>query len=269
MEWKAQDFGMTVKTAVLVTVALALASCSKSADERPLDLYVFDEQFNGLVSFFLNDEARDFVKGRDNSLIKILGLVNTTATHANATYANDRPTGDRMFLGNAALLTGRIASINRESPGAPYLVFRDSGAKGTEAHLASKLSAEVRTLKPGQNITLVCNGKGAVAGTPIFAECQRATVVAAEVRHRLAQEIESFSEGEAVPPAAVEIAVRLESMARTVDDAAACSRRCDRQVNTVQADTALGGIVDAMRNGRLKIDSETGERIKRRGVTTG
>ncbi|OUM04513.1 OB-fold protein [Variovorax sp. JS1663] len=221
--------------------------------------YQFDLQFMSLFEYLLADDISGFIRGDETLLGQRLDLVVTTPKEVAKIYADNQVAGDQKFFRKRLLLSGKIESISSGLGNTPYIVYRDTGPIGAQAHLSRDLAPAAAQLKKGQSVALVCNGKGSVAGVPMFGDCHFAASIAKEEGAKLGKEVERFLKGEATTPSAVRLTVSVEAMARAVDDKVDCSKGCSKAINQAQASDPkrIAEIIAKMRAAGLKIDAES------------
>ncbi|WP_162874453.1 OB-fold protein [Pseudomonas viridiflava] len=96
-----------------------------------------------------------------------------TASQVSSSYEENTVAADILFKGKQVKITGRIDDINTDYRGRPYLVLASKNQFMGPQFQFDKSDLEVMAqLKKGQNVTVICTGKGDVIKTPMFEDCK-------------------------------------------------------------------------------------------------
>lgn len=222
-----------------------------------------DPQFKAILSSLVQDEVSVFAQGGDTALSKEVPRAEAKAVAR--LYSDNQVAGDQRYFEKRVLLSGTIGSINSGLGNVPYIVFRDTGFVGLQAHLPVEQAEEAAKLKKGQRLHLVCIGGGAIAGVPVFKDCQFANQFASAEGKKLEHEVAAFLQGKEVPETAALLAVYAESLAKTIDDASTCTKECMKLSNEKRASDpqGLGSVIRAMRDGGLKVPPAVEKKLRR------
>lgn len=133
-----------------------------------------------------------------------LNVKHTNARQAARMYAQNEVAADKELYRKNVLLSGTIASINSGFGNTPYLVLESASVLQVQAHLVSGTVDRAATLKKGQTLKLLCQGAGALAGSPVFRNCQFADEAAKQKWNEVIERLEAYYKGEKATPVAVQ-----------------------------------------------------------------
>jgi len=96
-----------------------------------------------------------------------------SASQVLAAYEDNTVAADMLFKGKRAKVTGVVSDINTDFMGDPYVLMRTHD-QFTSPHFGfdKKDLDVIAKLKKGAKVSVICKGKGDVAKTPMFDECQ-------------------------------------------------------------------------------------------------
>ena len=96
-------------------------------------------------------------------------LLTTTPEAIYHDYQKNPEAADRKYLGKRLTIKGKIAAVSASM----VIDFAVNGTKDTvTATLTDEQVGRGWSLKPGQELELVCTGLGLVMGTPLVARCE-------------------------------------------------------------------------------------------------
>lgn len=96
-----------------------------------------------------------------------------SASQVLAAYEENTVAADMLFKGKRAKVTGVVSDINTDFMGDPYLLMRTHNQFSSPHFGFDKEDLNViAKLKKGAQVSVICKGKGDVAKTPMFDECQ-------------------------------------------------------------------------------------------------
>lgn len=115
----------------------------------------------------------DEMSQRQREAERVAALESFTAADIAEAYSRNTYAADMTFKGKPFKVTGTVASINTDFRGKPYVTMKGGVNQFMEPQFALAKSNEkfAVTLKPGDQITLACTGRGDVAKTPMSNEC--------------------------------------------------------------------------------------------------
>ncbi|ENY78057.1 hypothetical protein C206_08739 [Pseudomonas putida TRO1] len=104
---------------------------------------------------------------------RVAALESFTASEIAKAYSQNTYAADQTFKGRDFKVTGTVASINTDFRGKPYVTMKGGANRFQEPQFAIAESDEkfAVSLKPGDEITLACTGRGDVAKTPMSGQC--------------------------------------------------------------------------------------------------
>ncbi|NWB92317.1 OB-fold protein [Pseudomonas agarici] len=92
-----------------------------------------------------------------------------------ADYEENTVAADMLYKGKRVGITGKIQDINTSFMGDPYLILNAKNQfNAPHAEFEKSQLEAMAKLKKGQSVNMVCTGKGDVAKTPVFKECELA-----------------------------------------------------------------------------------------------
>ncbi|MEN6316618.1 MAG: hypothetical protein ABFD25_20475 [Clostridiaceae bacterium] len=88
-------------------------------------------------------------------------------------YHENTVAADQRFKSKKIKISGKVADINTDIMGNPYITLRGGVNQFMEPQFAfNKSSADsLANLKKGSKVTLICTGKGDIAKTPMLDSC--------------------------------------------------------------------------------------------------
>lgn len=179
---------------VTATLTLALFSMFSLANG-----YQLSPNENALLDALLKDDAAVALSGGE-SMLEYHLPASVSAIEASKTYEDNQVAGDQKYFNKPLLLTGTITGIYSGLGNVPYI-----GMKGKNQFLSPQVHFDkpnmdkIVQLKKGQEISFVCTGAGAVAGTPMFKNCEFAEVIIANKEAELKNMAAKALTGEALP----------------------------------------------------------------------
>jgi hypothetical protein len=89
-----------------------------------------------------------------------------------AAYAHDRVAADRRFKDHSLVVTGVVRSVERDFEGSIVVRLGTGDAYDTvNAHLATRGDPSLTGVNKGQEVALLCVGRGALIGAPSLGSC--------------------------------------------------------------------------------------------------
>jgi hypothetical protein len=117
-------------------------------------------------------EERLLAQARDNTRKELANLSSVTASQLASAYSDNTVAADQQYKGKKYKVTGVISDINTDLFGAPYLVLRGTNQFfGPQFGFSKADASQLASLKKGQQVTLICTGRGDVAKTPMSDDC--------------------------------------------------------------------------------------------------
>jgi len=96
-----------------------------------------------------------------------------TASQVAASYDENTVAADISFKGKKVQVTGKITDINTDFMGNPYLVLAGTNQfMGPHFKFDKSDMSVMATLKKGAMVKVICTGKGDIAKTPMFEDCE-------------------------------------------------------------------------------------------------
>ena len=133
------------------------------------------------VTYALEDDIQSALSGQqsviggiqDEDLLAWAKLDwRTTTREYEAAYDANEIAADNKFKDKKLLLSGSIASVEKDFTGQGYLTLRGSNPLlGVHAQLSEHSMAAAASMKKGQQISLVCDGAGRIATIAILDHC--------------------------------------------------------------------------------------------------
>jgi tRNA_anti-like len=138
---------------------------------------VLSKKEESMLGVLLADDLDVFAQGGESVFgrsTEAKEYVVTTADKFQREYEKNEVAGDKQFRGQAMILRGKVASIDR-SLGENYFVSLRGGTNmfmGPKAKMADGHVDYMANLKKGQTIQLLCKGDGMLMGSAIASGCQ-------------------------------------------------------------------------------------------------
>lgn len=127
-----------------------------------------------------------------------------TAMQLFSTYHANEVAADDRFKNKSVVISGLVASINKDVLDNGYLVLRDGDPlEGVHAQLTDETMKYSGRLSRGDEITLTCTGAGMVLGSPILKSCEAVPVVLSQQRTKLDNMVDTFFLGDTGQPNSV------------------------------------------------------------------
>ena len=190
-----------------------------------------------VVEYLIRSDAHGFSNGEDSVLGE--GLLSVTAIEVAQAYNDNQVAADKKYFKKSLLLTGKIENINSGLGNEPYIVLRGLNefmAPQVRFHKANidKISSLIKSEK----LVLVCDGAGAIAGTPMFNNCEFADDYASKEMTKLNAEVSNFLDGRKQSSAnAALLAIVGIAYARSLPENSTCftwGSKCDEELKAVE-----------------------------------
>ncbi|MYZ44233.1 OB-fold protein [Schauerella aestuarii] len=176
-----------------------------------------------IMEFLQKDERDSFISGTQSYFSQEMGLVLADAAGVAKVYRENQVAGDQKYFGKRVLLTGTIASINSGIGNEPYIVFEGPIYGGTQARLPKDKIERIASLRKKQRASVVCEGSGAVVGTPTFKNCQFSDDVVDRKWQEFNVDLQRFYSGDnAVSDDVAFLALRVAMYAAFIDKKHGC-----------------------------------------------
>lgn len=157
--------------------------------------YVLNEKERHILDILLQDDIQAFSK----NLVSVLEQrqQSVSINKIVKAYDENQVAADRLYFKKQLAISGYIAGINSGIGNEPYLLL--NGANPfllPQAHFRYGNTEKIAVLKKGQKIRLACKGNGAIAGIPMFNDCQFAVDYAKQEASKIKLEINMFLKGQ-------------------------------------------------------------------------
>lgn len=221
-----------------------------------------------VVSWLIKEEASTFSAGGETTLGK---LDSVSALEAAKAYDANQVGADQKYYKKPLYVTGIIESINSGLGNAPYIAFRGmSMFQLPQAHFKNANAARIATFKKGQKLSLVCEGGGAIAGTPMFKDCLFPDEATALLVTKTHNELKRFLAGDSQDEAIALFAIMGMSAARSLPDNSPCfsnEQSCDAVMGQILANKdglmpAATATVDGLRAKSVMIPDSIVKKIE-------
>lgn len=147
-----------------------------------------------ILDYLIEDDMAAFLDGGDTMLSK--GMLSVDAIDVARAYSDNQVAADQQYFKKTLLLSGKIESINSGLGNEPYVSLRGVNQFLLPQVQFHKANVEkISLLKRGGQMVLVCEGSGAIAGTPMFKNCQFSDDYANQKMSDLRVDISKFLEG--------------------------------------------------------------------------
>jgi hypothetical protein len=112
------------------------------------------------------------VPNHDDRVITTPPVAKMSAVDMAAAFQKDATGASRQYWGKVVEVTDPVATVNKDNPAQPYIVFKTPGPISVEAHLHDDHAAAIlEKVVEGERITLRCLCEG------VKTESMRTTVV--------------------------------------------------------------------------------------------
>lgn len=180
------------------------------------------------------NERSVFLSGGNSILFKD-GPLPTFATDAAREYEENQVSADQKYYKKSLLVTGRILSINSGMGNEPYVVFKGiSPFSSPQIHFNQPDVQRIASLKKGQKLSFVCEGEGAIIGTPMFKKCTFADDYAEERILSARSDIKKYLNGNDVRGESIPMLTMVAiTIARELPKTSACpsnSEKCSAEI---------------------------------------
>lgn len=163
--------------------------------------YVLNPRESVILSWLLRDEETGFAEGRPTLLAYTNGLIAVSPVEVSNAYEENQVAADQKYYQKPLMLRGVIEGINSGLGNEPYILLRGTNMfLSPQAHFQKQNMERIVTLKKGQKLSLVCDGGGTIAGTPMFKNCLFLDEHATQAIAKMKQQIEDFLAGKAQQP---------------------------------------------------------------------
>ncbi|MDP1659795.1 MAG: hypothetical protein Q8L73_10665 [Methylotenera sp.] len=182
----------------LLFIAFTFSGCSKdeNSKEKTKKSYTLQPRELAVLDNLIKDETSVFLDGGESLIFKD-NLLAVTATDVAKEYEKNQVSADQKYFKQSLLVTGSISSINSGLGNEPYVVLRGINEfLSPQIHFNKNNVAKIAELKKGQKLSFVCNGAGAIIGTPMFNNCSFADDYAAIKVAEIRTKIQKFLSGE-------------------------------------------------------------------------
>lgn len=185
--------------------------------------YTLTRYERAVLDVLLREEVSRFASEGDTVLKRELAEV-ASADQISAAYDQNQVASDQKYYKKKLFLSGYIKNINSGLGNAPYLVLYGTNQfQSPQARFIRGSDLKIASLRKRQKIYMVCEGGGAIVGTPVFEKCQFADDYAKDRVAQLNIEILTFLEGKKMCSlTASRLAVMAISIGRLLPPSSAC-----------------------------------------------
>lgn len=218
--------------------------------------YILKQEELVVLEVLLKDEADTFSGGGNSFLGEELPSV--SAGEVKRAYNENQVAADQKYFKKTLFLTGVVASINSGLGNEPYITLRGGNPfMEPQARFKKGNVEKIAALKKGQKLNLVCAGNGAIAGTPMFKNCQFANDYAVASIAKLKQGISDYLQGEKPKSIAVEyLAIGAITAVRSLPDASICvedSNKCLKALKEYFAKSKMPAVIEELKSNGVQV----------------
>ncbi len=219
--------------ALLCAVFPAISSAAYSP--TPTETAVFEA--------VLRDEFNAFLEGGETVIGSRLGLARAPAVAVAMAYARGASFPYPASMDNALLVSGAVASIERDARGKHMAAFATPQPVMVRAELPLGMS-------PAASLTLVCGKMRVVDSSPTFSDCQDAAVVGRQAVAALKADVANFYEGKPTEASVSRMAINVAFYASQLpadhgcpDEMAQCRQHIEAATASASRSQALRAVV--------------------------
>lgn len=157
--------------------------------------YVLNVKERHILDILLKDDIQVFSK----NLVSILEQrqQSVSINKIVKAYDENQVAADRLYFKKQLAVSGYVAGINSGIGNEPYLLLNGTNPfLLPQAHFRYGSTEKIAALKKGQEIRLACKGNRAIAGIPMFNDCQFAVDYAKQEASKIKLEIGEFLKGQ-------------------------------------------------------------------------
>jgi hypothetical protein len=193
----------------------------------PKELALFDNILKeDLIAF---SEGADSLAGRE--LQQEMPVV--SVDHISQAYNENQVAADQQYYKKLLFLKGRIQAINSGLGNEPYiLLYGINPFLSPQAHFKNGNIEEIVALRKNQKLNLICEGDGAIAGIPIFKNCQFASDYAKQKYSAIRGEVTDFLKGTKSASTFAGGAISLIATAKILPETSSCFTENEKQCAT-------------------------------------
>jgi len=191
----------------------------------------------------LRDELNAFLDGGETVIGNRLGLARAPAVAVALAYANGASSPYPASVDNALLISGAVASIERDARGKPMAAFATPQPVTVRAELPPGMP-------PAASLTLVCARMRVVDRSPTFLDCQDAAVVGRQAVAALKADVANFYAGKPTEASVSRMAINVAFYASQLpaghgcpDEMAQCRRHIEAAIESPSRSQALRATV--------------------------
>lgn len=205
--------------------------------------YVLQQNELAVLNNVLKDEVRVFFAGGDAFIGD--GVLAVSAVDVAVEYEKNQVAADIKYFKKTLLVTGYVTSINSGLGNEPYVMLRGINEfSSPQIHFDKKVNAnQVALLEKGQKISFVCNGGGAIIGTPMFKNCVFADDYAeTKVAETKSQVIDFLSGKDIDSKNSKAIAIAVIALARVLPESSTCftdGSNCSTELSGIMGSEVL------------------------------
>lgn len=198
--------------------------------------YLLQSRESAVLSWLLKDEMSAFQSGGPTQLFEG-HLQPVSAVEVAKAYEDNQVAADQKYFQKRLKLTGVIEGINSGLSNEPYVALRGANMfLSPQAHFENPNVERVATLKKGQKLTLVCEGGGAIVGTPMFKNCLFLDDYATQKIVKIKQQIEGFLAGKQQEDSIERTTIVAISIGRVLPESSTCfsdANNCGAEIGAV------------------------------------
>ena len=217
-------------------IVFTFSGCAKNENSNSTAQkgYTLQPRELAVLNNLLKDESAIFLGGGETMTFEG-GPLAVSATDVAKEYEKNQVSADKKYFKKSLLVTGSISSINSGLGNEPYIVLRSANEFLSPQIYFHKNNVEkIASLKKGQKLSFVCDGAGAIVGTPMFKKCSFADDYAAEKIAETKSEIQEFLSGKNVKSeVAPVIAIAAITAARGLPESSTCftnGSKCSEEI---------------------------------------
>ena len=190
-----------IKTLFIFLIALSLiAGCNKkngaindNSASKDKPKFELNAKENILLNAIIKDEERTFIEGGETILSDFNGIVNTTSLEMSKLYQQNQVAGDQKYYKKKILLTGKITSINSGINNEPYLTLNSINQfMQTQIHFDNAEINKIARLHSGEQVVLLCEGDGALVGSPMLNKCVFSDEIAPKFSNNFLEKVMNY-----------------------------------------------------------------------------
>jgi hypothetical protein len=203
-------------------VSFAIISCGILPAKKHSSGYTLSSREAKVIAAVLENDPEMFISQKGRSIIGH-DIRSVPSAYIAREYDLDPDKAEQKYAGNIFRVTGKVEAVHVNDDDPPYMILEGTNFSSPHVFFGLSDAAKAAAIGKDETVTLICECEGAVASSPVFANCQFSEDFVLRRVHEVRKDMEDFLRGaQTVFPGTGETVVYLMAYARLLPNQSPC-----------------------------------------------